>query len=138
MKSADFLSINRVGSPWVISCSVLFIQVDDFYFEFPSITDPTRCHSLSVMNCFIRGWTLSHALQLLDYSKRLRYWLNYSSARYRLWKIIMRFTLIRTRNCQAHLFRWVQGAGTYSPDSDKIRLLRIPASRGWVATLDLN
>ena len=34
--------------------------------------------------------------------------------------------------------RCVQGAGTYSPRHVETRLLRIPASRGWVSTLDPN
>ena len=34
--------------------------------------------------------------------------------------------------------RCVQGSGTYSPLADDERLLRIPVSRGRVATLDLN
>jgi hypothetical protein len=34
--------------------------------------------------------------------------------------------------------RCVQGAGTYSPHTVDVRLLRIPASRGRVAALDPN
>ena len=34
--------------------------------------------------------------------------------------------------------RCVQGAGTYSPRYVETRLLRIPASRGWVSILDPN
>jgi len=34
--------------------------------------------------------------------------------------------------------RCVQGAGAYSPRDVDARLLRIPTSRGWVTTLDLD
>jgi hypothetical protein len=54
-----------------------------------------------------------------------------------------RFELIKKPTLIYSLLEWldgrcVQGAGTYSPDADDVRLLGIPTSRGRVTALDLN
>ena len=55
----------------------------------------------------------------------------------------LRFGFVKKQTLTKTLLGWfdgrcVQGAGTYSPDDDDVRLLGIPASRGWVTSLDLN
>ena len=139
MKPADFL-LNLCFNYRVSRISLGHLQ---FYFIHPSLIPidfrlpPTRCKRRLENPCGLLAEFCLTPSSVSITRLRLRCWLNYFLCT-NGWEIIVGFTPTRFVSCQAHLFRWVQGALTYSPGVANARLLRIPASWGWVATPNLN